>query len=344
MRLVFAAAVVLLSTGCATQYEASFPPTDSGAAAALYLQPALYQEEVGVQVAIVDSSATAGQYGLIGALVGAAIDSAINNSTAKKAERKAEVIREATVGYDLSQNLRTAIAVVPAGTTWAISDIADTTVALDIRDQVAAILDAENVDNVVVLYGSYEMTPTVEQVSATITQQVYLRSTYVPGKKPKAARERSFYYQSPVRGLDYRAFDDGEKEQLKVALTNEYERSIAIQPDDEDSLRKSLANELKELDEAEQIPEALAISETWPRGLLEGYLDQARDHLKYMVEHDWNDTSPPLMDKQSLDTFYAFSATGYRARMKGDEVHKMDENVVYRTYAGDLFSVPPAAE
>lgn len=342
MRILSTAAVVLLMTGCASQYKPTFPQTDSSEPVSVYVKPALYQEEVGVQVVVQDSSNATAQYGLIGALVGAAIDAAINNSRAKKSERKAEVVREATTGYDLTGHLESVLDFQQRGETWRVVSVSDTTVALDIRDQVKEVFAAEDVDRVLVMYASYEMVPDLTQVAVTLTQQLYTRPE-TSSRSPKLLDARSFFYQSPQRELGYRDFLDGERDRIKADITEEYERSIAMQPDEEASLRKSLAAELKELDEAEQIPEAVAIAETWPGVLIEGYLNQAKAHLNYLVLHDWNDTANMPMDKEGFDTFNVVNAIGYRANLKGQRIHQMDENAFYRGFDGTLYSVPMTA-
>lgn len=327
--------------GCAT-YQPTFPSTEGAESQSLHILPVLHQEEMEVQVIVADSSAATGQYGAIGALIGAIVDSAITNSRAKQAERKAEVLREATADYDLVNNLRTAVAVESPGDGWTVDDIGDVTAETEIREAVGQIFADSDVDTVMVLSGTYQLTPTVDQVSVWIHQQVFPRARLVDGKRPTPSGSRYLVYQSPLHAPVYRPFADGEKELLKAAIERQYEQAIATGSEDEETLRKALASELEEIDAATEITEEIAIAETWTSELLTTYLDEAKNHLRFMLEHDWNERVKPEMDTASLEEFHTVLGTGVATKYKGYRVGDLDGNVVYRTAGGTIYSVPVA--
>ncbi len=343
MRVLVALYTILALSGCAT-YKPTFPSTEGIESESLHILPVLYQEEMAVQVIVADSSATSYQYGAIGALLGVIIDSAVNNSRAKKAERKAEVLRAATVDYDLIDNLNTAIAVEPAGNGWSVQSVANITAETEVRDIVRSVFAESDVDTVMVLTATYQLTPTVDQVNVSINQQVFPRSRSGPRHKPTPSSSRYLSYLSPVHAVVFRPFADGEKELIKGAIDREYEQSIATQAEDEDALKKALASELKEIDEATEIPEDIAIAETWTPELLSTYLDEAKIHLRFMLTYDWNERVKPKMDSASLERFDAVTQLGGRSKQRGHNIGNIDNNTVYRTAAGSVFSVPTAAE
>lgn len=343
MRALITLCIVLVLSGCAT-YKPTFPSSAGVESETLHVLPVLYQEEMAVQVIVADSSATSYQYGAIGALLGAIIDSAVNNSRAKKSERKAEVLRAATVDYALGENLQAAIAVEPAGNGWSVQTVDDITAETEIRDVVRSIFEESEVDTVMVLTATYQLTPSVDQVNVAINQQVFPRSRSGPRQKPSPSSSRYISYLSPIHAIVYRPFDDGEKELIKAAIKREYEQSIATQAEDEDALRKALAKELQEIDEATEIPEDIAIAETWTPELLAAYLDEAKSHLRYMLTYDWNERVKPKMDNASLERFESVTQLGGRRKQSGRNIGNIDNNTVYRTAAGSIFSVPTAAE
>ena len=343
MRASIVLAVVLSLAGCAT-YEPTFPSTESSDSHSLHLLPVLHQEEMEVQVAVADSSAATAQYGALGALIGAMVDSAVTNSRAKQAERKAEVLRQATVDYDLVDNLRTAVAVEPAGNGWTVDSIGDVTAETEIREVVGEVFAGTDVDAVVVLTGTYQLTPTIDQVSVWIHQQVFPRARSVDSGKPTPSSSRYLVYQSPAHEPVFRPFADGEKELLKAAIEREYAQAIATGAEDEETLQKALEKELEEIDEATEITDEIAIAETWKPELLAKYLDEAKTHLRFMLEYDWNERVKPEMDSDSLEEFHTVLATGYRTKYKGYRVGDIDGNVVYRTAGGTIYSVPAAEE
>ena len=335
---------VAMASGCVS-YKPSIPTTDDNQPQTLQVLPALYDEEIGVQIVVADSSAATAQYGALGGLIGAIVDSAINNSRAKKAERRAEVIRELTLDYSLQNNFEAAIGVADSGQRWRVAGVSETTADTDINALVANAFDSTDVDLVVLLTGTYQMTPTVDQVTLVVRQTVYPRSLYKPGAKPKAAPTgRSFSYHSPIRELAYREYLDGEKEQVMQDIREEYEQSIAIEPDNADKLTKSMEKELEEIQESIEIPENIAIRETWPQVLVGGYLDQAVAHIQLMIEHDWND---PVTDEWNVETQESFAYVaggGMRITAKGQKVAELNEQTIYRLKHGDIVSVPTTAQ
>ncbi|MEO1035133.1 MAG: hypothetical protein AAFX44_06185 [Pseudomonadota bacterium] len=342
MRLTTLLLATVVVSGCATGYEPTFPSTEGAESETLHVLPVLHQEELAVQVVVADSSAATAQYGALGALVGAIVDSAVNNSRAKQAERKAEVLRQATADYRIMANFQEAIATDSAGRGWSVENIGPVSAEPDVRDQVKDVFASSGVDTVVVLTATYEMVPSLDQVSVSIAQEVYPRPDSGSTSRPKASSQRTFAYQSPYREVEYRSFVEGEKDLIKASITREYEQSITTQPDEEKDLRKALAKELEELDEATEIPEDIAIKETWPANALADYLDEAKSHLRYMIEFDWNERIVPEVDKEALDEFYVVNALGVRAKTKGRKIAELDGNVVYRASGGPMYSVPPA--
>ena len=339
MRLITLFTIALLASGCAGTYKPTFPSTETaGGSERLYVQPVLLQEELAVQVVVADSSAATAQYGALGALVGAIVDSAINNSRAKKAERNAEVLREATADYRIVESFAAAVATDASGSGWEIVRTGAVSGETDTRDMVEAIFDTSDVDAVMVLNGTYQLLPTLDKVSVGIDQSIYRR----PDESTTRLRPdntRVFQYESPTSVVEYRGFVPGEKDLLRQEITQEYEQTIATQPEEEKDLRKALEKELEELDESETIPEHVAIREAWPTDLLVDYMEQARSHLRYMVEFDWNERVVPETDKEALEEFYYTNAMGVRIKAKGRRVGELDANAVYRTPVGTMVSV-----
>ena len=343
MRSIGLICLLFLTAGCVS-YQPTFPSTEGAETESLHVLPVLHQEEVAVQVVVADSSAATAQYGAIGALIGAIVDSAVNNSRAKKAERKAEVLRAATVDYDLTANLVDATATEAVGNGWSVQSVGDVTGDTETRKLVADVFADSSVDTVVVLTATYQLTPNIDQVHVSIQQEVFPRAKLTSSKRAVPSSYRIMAYQSPYHPITYRAFRDGEKEEIKQAITYDYEQSIATQPDEEDGLRKALAKELEEIDVSTEIPEDRAIAETWTTDLLAMYLDEANKHLRFMLEHDWNERTKLDMASENMEPFFAVTSTGVRAKKKGRNIGSLDSNTIYRTTAGALYSVPPAAE
>lgn len=343
MRSIGILSLLFLTAGCVS-YQPTFPSTEGSETESLHVLPILHQEEVAVQVVVADSSAATAQYGALGALIGAIVDSAVNNSRAKKAERKAEVLRSATVDYDLTANLVGATTTEADGNGWTVQSVGDVTGDTETRKLVADVFADSAVDTVVVLTASYQLTPSIDQVHVSIRQEVFPRSKLTSSNRAVPSSFRVMAYQSPHHPITYRPFRDGEKEEIKQAIAYEYEQSITTQPDEEDDLRKALAKELEEIDAATEIPEDRAIAETWTADRLSMYLDEANTHLRFMLEHDWNERTKLDMASENLEPFFAVTTTGIRAKQKGRSIGSLDSNTIYRTAAGTLYSVPPSAE
>lgn len=230
------------------------------------------------------------------------------------------------------------------GNGWTVDSIGDVTAETEIREGVREIFASTDVDTVMVLTGTYQLTPTVDQVSVWIKQEVFPRARAVDTQKPTPSSSRYLVYQSPLHPPVFRPFADGEKQLLKTAIEREYAQAIATEAEDEESLRKALESELKEIDEATEITEEIAIAETWTPALLAGYLDEAKTHLRFMLEYDWNERVKPEMETASLEEFQTVVASGVRTKYKGYRVGDLDNNLVYRTAGGTIYSVPAAAE
>ena len=190
----------------------------------------------------------------------------------------------------------------------------------------------------------YQLTPSVDQVNVSVSQQIFPRTRSTGTKRPTPSNYRSFSYQSPVHPVVSRPFVPGEKELLKAAITREYNQAIATQVEDENTLRQSLAKELSEIDEATEVPEDVAIAETWTSEILSSYLEEAKTHLKFMIEYDWNERVKPNTDKTDFTYFNAVSHLGHRTRAKGRIIGNIDDNVIYRLKVGTIYSVPSSAE
>lgn len=340
---IIALAAVGLFSGCVS-YKASIPVSEDNQSQSLQVLPALYDEEVGVQIVVADSSAATAQYGALGALIGSIVDSSINNSRAKKAERRAEVIREITADFSLQDNLEAAIAIPDSGRTWRIEGVRETTADPD-RQLIADIFDSTNADSVVVLTGAYQMTPTLDQVTLTVRQLVYPRSKYVAGKTPKAASTaRAFMYQSPIRPLAYREYLRGEKETVVQSIRDEYEQAMQTEPDNADKLAKAMEKELEEIAESTVIPETIAIQETWPQILVGGYLKQAIPQVQLMIEHDWNDAVLETWNTETQISVSFVSGSGMRINSVGQKIAELNGQTIYRLRNGPIVSVPTNIE
>ena len=253
------------------------------------------------------------------------------------------MLRQATVDYDLLASLQAATSTEQSGSAWSVNAVGDITAETDIREMVAETFSNTDVDTVVVLTATYQLTPTVDQVNVSVTQEVFPRDKVSRStNRQLTSSTRYLSYQSPVHTISYRPYNDGEKEELKKAITYEYEQSIATKPEEEADLREALAKELEEIDESTEIPEDRAIAETWTPERLAMYLDESKRHLRFMLEHDWNEQVKPDMASANLEPFFAVTATGMRMRQKGRNVGELDKNVVYRTAGGAIYSVPPA--
>jgi len=340
MKNLVAAFALLALTGCAGNYKPTFQHAADAEPVTVYVAPVLNQEEMTVQIVTADSSAATAQYGLIGALVGSVIDSAVNNSRAKKAERRAEVLRDISADYDFIGTAKQTAINVGNHERWKILAI-DDPISTDKAAAIAAeLFDNSDADAIALLSANYALTPTMDQVRADIDQTIYLRADYTPGKRARADSSRTLSYFSPYHPLDYREFAAGEKAAMKDALQAEYDVMLTRQPDDADELKKTLDAEIKDLDEAETIPDHVAIRETWTAPLLRGYLTQSVDHLAYMLQIDWSTTVVPETAQRTKDQFKAVNHMGMALMDKGEEITRRDGNIIYRSQWGGLYSVP----
>lgn len=327
-------------SGCAS-YEPTFTSPVGPEPTVLYILPIVQQEEIAVRAGTSNTAAATGmQYGVVGAVVGSMIDSAMNEHAVRKAERKAEVLRESAAGLDLREHIGEATALA-SGHGWVVKAVGDVTSNMAIEDQVVEILKDREIDAVMVLSATYLLTSQVDQLIVSIDQQVYPR--FIPDKARLTSR-KNISYQSPVHPITYRPFAEGEKDQLKRAIEWEYEQEIVMQPTKETELRRSLRAELRELDDATQIPDYKAIAEAWPPHLLSGYLDQAKRHLRHMLEIDWSEREKADMSIANLGELYAVLPDWRRIKQRGVLMDTLGGNEIYRMKSGDLYSVPPAPE
>ena len=124
-------------------------------------------------------------------------------------------------------------------------------------------------------------------------------------------------------------------------LSENYAERIAARPDEKDDLEKARDSEIEELTEAQIIPLALAISETWTPELLGGYLDQSIAHVGFMLRHDWETATIPEDAKvRSEDDYFTVNANGQTFVTKGKDVGRLDDNEIYRSQWGHMHSLP----
>ncbi len=327
--------------GCAGSYKPTFDHAERVEPISVHVAPVLSKEEMDVQIVVADSSAATAQFGMIGGLVGAVIDSAINKRNAIRAERLAEIVREMTVEYDLF-SAASQSAAVGDGERWIVvqADDAMTTVGFD--DVANNAFSASESEAVVVLDFDYALTPAANQVRVNVDQRVYLRSTPKSNNKNRKPESlRSFTYYSPQVVLVQRAFEDGEKDRLVALLRENYAERIAARPEEREDLEKARDSEIEELMEAETIPLALSIRETWTPELLSGYLDQSVEHMRFMLRHDWETaTVPEDPAARTEDDYFTINAYGQSFVTKGKDVGRLDGNEIYRSQYGHMHSLP----
>ncbi|MGB5334660.1 MAG: hypothetical protein WBN07_03495 [Woeseiaceae bacterium] len=338
--LALLAALVAL-TGCAGNYKNTFEHPAGAEPVSLHVAPILNQEELSVQIVLADSSAATAQYGALGGLIGGIIDASINSKNARKAEIRAEILRELAADYDLVNAIEQTTLRIGNDERWKIVTVDKPVSTTKDRATAGEVMDRTEADAVVLLTASYAMTPALDQLRADIQQKVYLKADRKPGKNPSSKKTRFFSYLSPKHPLNYRGFNDGEKESLMAELDARYDGLIAAQPDDTEKLEEERADAIKDLNEAEEIPEAIAIREAWSTQLLTNYLNQAVDHLTFMLQEDWRATAVPEEAVRTASTFsYVNGSTGALVADKGQEIGRRDDNIVYRTQWGNLVSVP----
>lgn len=339
-RILIAIAAITLA-GCSGNYKPTFDHAERIEPITVHVVPVLKKEEMDVQIVVADSSAATAQYGLIGGLVGAVIDSAINKKNAVRAERLAEIVREKTVEYDLFAASSQSTAVGDSDR-WRVVQSDETTTSVGFDDLANNAFNASEAEAVVVLDFDYALTPAANQVRVNVDQRVYLRSTEKSGDKNRRAEsQRSFTYYSPQVTLVQRSFDDGEKDRLVNLLNENYAERIAARPDEKEDLEKARDSEIEELMEAENIPLALAIQETWTPELLAGYLDQSIEHVAFMLRHDWETaTVPQDAAVRGEDTYLTVNANGQSFATKGKDIGRKDDNEIYRSQWGHMHSLP----
>lgn len=339
MRRIAPLVLVILLAGCASTREPSFGEASADAPVRLHVIPVLEQEELAVQVIVANSAGATAQYGAIGGLLGAIIDSSINNSRARKAERKAEVLREASADLPLLDSFAAATDLPSEGVGWRIVSVADISGRASRTDAVSRAFADDGLDEVVVLAGRYEMVPELDQFALRVDQTFYERS---PSKRSgfEVRARRSFTYLSPMHPVVERAFRPGEREALAATLREEYEQALEASGADEDALRKALAEELEDLEEADSVPESVAIAEAWTSERLTRYFGQAERHIARMIAFDWNERSFPELSNPELDRYMITNALGTRTSQRGRRIEALDDNVIYRARDTSLHSVP----
>ena len=340
MKQLLAVLATLSLVGCAGSYSTTFDRTADAEPVTVHVAPVLNQEEMAIQFVATDSSAATAQFGLIGALVGSVVDATINAANARKAERKAEFIREMTADYDFVQSAHQSALTIGQSDLWNILAVNEP-IATEEGDAIAAeILAAGEADAVVLLNVEYALTPSLQQVRADLNQEVYLRNDFVERGKARVSSRRAITYLSPLQTLDYRAFREGEKEELTEALKADYATLIESRPEEADDLQKALEKELEELEELEVIPDEVAIREGWTTELLTLYLDQSVRHLAEMVRLDWTARIVPEPEERGKDEFNVITQAGTGWTEKGFKIGELDDNTIYRSRWGSIYSVP----
>jgi hypothetical protein len=228
------------------------------------------------------------------------------------------------------------------GERWTIVQADDAMTSVGYDDVANNAFNASEAEAVVVLDFDYALTPAANQMRVNVDQRVYLRSTPKSkdrNRKPESLR--TFTYYSPQVELVQRPFEDGEKDRLVGMLAESYAERIAARPEERDDLEKARDSEIEELTEAETIPLALAIGETWTPELLAGYLDQSIEHIAFMLRHDWETaTVPEDPATRSEDQYFTVNANGQTFVTKGKDIGRMDDNEIYRSQWGHMHSLP----
>lgn len=331
------------AAGCAGTYKTTFDHEAAAEPINLHVVPVVPKEEMDVQIVVSDSSGATAQYGLIGGLVGAIIDSAVNKKRAIEAERKAEVLREANAEYDIFAAAHRTTLRVGDNALWDILAVEEPVSSAGWDDLANNAFESGGAEAVLVLVFDHALTPAANQVRIKVNQNVYLRSDPKKGtrnRKPKSSR--SFTYLSPIEQLDFRPFEDGEKEKIVQTIRDDYAERMAAHPDEKDDLEKAMEKELEEISGSSVIPQTLAMREAWSSDLLARYLDQSIDHIAWMLRHDWETSSVPEEAQRTADSFPITADTGMVYRDKGQNVGQIDANTIYRSQRGDMYSIPTA--
>ena len=338
MRFLIILAAAITASGCVS-YTPTFDQPE-GDPVSLHIAPVLPQEELDVQIVQSNAaSSTSGQYGALGGLIAGIVDGIVNASRARKAEQRAKVLRDETFGYSLVDNLAATVEDVGTSDRWLVIATEQVEGTTKTKELAAEILETSQADAVVVVNGSYAIVPNLDQLRADITQEVYFR----PGSSGSQSKRknRSLTYLSPIHIVDYRPFKTGEKDQLKQTIEADYRQKIAANLSDEEDLEKALAEELEELENMDEIPEHIAIKETWPGPRLVKYLDQAKLHLAAMLNIDWSTSIAPDSDSVEKVKFKTVSeATGMPITQSGVELRQTETHSIYRSSSGDLYSIP----
>ncbi len=341
MKQILVMLAILGVAGCAGNYKTTFDHDAAPEPITVHVVPVVTKEEIDVQILVADSSATAGQFGLIGGLVGAIIDSAVNKRRAIEAERRAEVLRESSAEYDIVNAAHQSTLRIGNHERWEILAISEPTSTVGWDDIANDAFDEGDARAIAVLDFDYALTPTVNQVRVNVTQRIYDREIEKKGDKNRKPRStRIFTYYSPIEQLISRPYKDGEKEALTEALKSGYAERMAAHPDEIDDLEKSMEAELEDLQESTTIPEPIAMRETWTAALLQKYLDQSIDHMAFMIRHDWEAATVPEEAERTEDTIVVVNANGMAMQDKGKDVGRLDNNEVYRSQWGNMYSIP----
>ncbi len=341
MKKIFVMAAILGLAGCAGNYKTTFDHAAAPEPITVHVVPVVTKEEMDVQIQVADSSAASAQFGLIGGLVGAIIDSAVNKRRAIEAERRAEVLREISGDYDIIDAAHQSTLRIGNHERWEILTIDEPTSTAGFDDLANDAFEAGDARAIAVLDFDYALTPTLNQVRVNVTQRTYDRE--IPKKSGKNRKPRStrvFTYFSPAQVLANRPYNDGEKEELTALLKSGYAERMVAHPDERDDLEKSMEAELKDLEESTTIPEPIAIRETWTPELLQGYLDQSIDHVAFMIRHDWEAATVPEEAERTEDTISIVNANGLTMTDKGKDIGRLDQNEVYRSQWGNIYSIP----
>lgn len=339
-RLVLVLLVLVLS-GCAGNYKTTFNHAEAVGPITVEIVPVVAKEELDVQIVVADSSAATAQYGLIGALVGAVIDSAVNKRNAIVAERRAEVIRTLTGEYDIVSTAHKTTLNIDNHERFEVLTVNDPTTSVGWDDLANNAFESGDAQAIAVLDFDFALTPTANQVRVNVDQRIYLRSTEKKSdrnRKPESVR--SFTYFSPAQPIVSRPFEEGEKDELLKYLRSDYEERMTAHPEEKEDLEKSMKAEIKDLEEAETIPENLALLETWTTEQLTRYLDQSITHISFMLHHDWVSHTVPEEAVRTEDQFPVVNANGMTLMDKGKDIGRLDENEVYRSQWGNMVSVP----
>lgn len=341
MKRIFLIVTMLAVTGCAGTYKTTFDHEAAPEPISVHVVPVVAKEEMDVQIVVADSSAATAQFGLIGGLVGAIIDSAMNKRAAIEAERRAEVLRGLTAEYDLLGAAHQSTLRVGNHERWNILTVEEPTTTVGWDDIADDAFEAGDAAAVAVLDFDYAMTPQINQVRVHVDQRIYLRSDVKKSdRNRKPTSFRSFTYYSPVHALVTRPFNDGEKEALIEALKSGYGERMLAHPEEADDLQKSMEAELEDLQESTAIPEPIAFRETWTDQMLKTYLDQSIDHMAFMLRHDWETATVPEEEVRTEDEFMVVNANGMLLRDKGKDVARLDQNTIFRSQWGNIYSVP----